>query len=71
MSANYQLRAESDVLRDIQIGAVPIDVLVDQGGWKHACRVRGHHIRQMRRSVWTDLCRKGGWALSRHNSRGY
>jgi hypothetical protein len=51
MPTNYYQRAESDVLREIQLGAVPSDVLVDLRSWTHVCRVRRHHFRQIRRSV--------------------
>jgi len=63
--------AESQILSDINVVAVPAEALVEDHCWKTICRVRGQNFKRVDAESWSELCTERGYLLRRQNSRGF
>lgn len=62
---------DADMVRAINTGAVPSDLLVSRDGWQLVCKVRGRNSHLVDPEAWQDLCAQRGYLQQRGNSRGF
>lgn len=62
---------DAELVRAINAGTVPSELLISRDGWQLVCRVRGRNFRLIDEEAWQDLCARRGYLQQRGNSRGF
>ena len=66
----YCSTRSEQVIRDINLVAVPADALMEGHCWKTICTVRAKNYSKVVPESWSEVCSKRGYLLRRQNSRG-
>lgn len=62
---------DEELVRAINAGSVPSELLVSREGWQSICKVRGRNFRLIDEEAWQDLCARRGYLQQRGNPRGF
>ena len=71
VEAARQRASGSVTADDINSGRVDAELLVTTSGWQLLCRVRSQSAGSVDADAWSELNRRRGYLLRRHNSRGF
>ena len=62
---------EVEIIRAINQGTMPSDMLVSREGWRRICQVRGKNFGRVNEAAWQHLCAERGYLQQRSNPRGF